>query len=968
MSPITPDLIRAALAHVSPACGRDEWAKVAMAIKSEYPDATGFDLFDRWSQGAADQYDAQATRATWRSVKAAGGVGIGTLLQKAKEGGFTLPKGQEPGHAPDAAALAEQQRQRQARQAQEQARTQAAQAQAAQLAAEQWAAASEGGASPYLVRKGVQAHGLRFAADGVALVPLRDGAGKLWNLQTIAPQPPADGGSDKRFLRGGRKSGLWHWCGPAPAPGDAGSQGDAPPPVLCVGEGYATCASVHEATGYPVAVAFDAGNLAHVAKALRGLYPRALIVVCGDDDAGTAARTGVNAGRSKAESAARAVRGVAVFPAPLPEGGSDFNDLHHASGLPAVRACVDAAVQAAMQARAAPKAGRQAPTQGAADAGDGPGPDPFTVTPEGVFFQGFDREGKPARPLWICSRLEVTALTRNTDRNGWGYLLSFADPEGRPREWAMPARMLAGDGGEYRAMLQDMGLRIAPGAAVRNRLGEYLQTRNPEARATCVDRSGWHPAGEGAAVYVLPGEAIGDAAERVVYQSDAAVENPFRVRGSLAAWQERIGALCVGNHRLLFAVACAFAGPLLRPAGVDSGGFHFRGDSSSGKTTALRAAASVNGAPGYMQRWRTTDNALESIAAQHCDALLILDELAQVDGKVAGECAYMLANESSKARASRGGAPRQRLTWRLLFLSAGELGLADHMAEAMKRARTGQEVRMVDLSADAGAGMGLFEALHGREGPAALAMEITRSAAAVYGAPGRAWLQWLAPQWPGLPRLLRDRMDALRAAWVPEGASGQVERVATRFALVAVAGELATEAGLTGWPQGESTRAVRTCFEAWLAQRGGAGNLENVQMARQVRGFIAAHGEGRFTWWHRAADDHNAKTLHRAGFRRMVMPDGTPINRNAQHGAEIGDHMPADLGEEMRTDYFILPDVFRAEVCQGFDYKSVCRVLLEHGCLHTDKGGGFDRKMRLPGVGLSRCYHINGEALMGLSL
>jgi putative DNA primase/helicase len=118
---------------------------------------------------------------------------------------------------------------------------------------------------------------------------------------------------------------------------------------------------------------------------------------------------------------------------------------------------------------------------------------------------------------------------------------------------------------------------------------------------------------------------------------------------------------------------------------VESGGFHFRGDSSSGKTTALKVAASVYGGASYLQRWRTTDNALEAIAAQHCDGLLILDELAQVDPKTAGECAYMLANEQSKARATRTGTPRARLSWRLLFLSAGELGLADHMAEGMKR-------------------------------------------------------------------------------------------------------------------------------------------------------------------------------------------------------------------------------------------------------------------------------------------
>jgi putative DNA primase/helicase len=136
-------------------------------------------------------------------------------------------------------------------------------------------------------------------------------------------------------------------------------------------------------------------------------------------------------------------------------------------------------------------------------------------------------------------------------------------------------------------------------------------------------------------------------------------------------------------------------------------------------------AASVYGGANYLQRWRATDNALEAIAAQHCDGLLILDELAQIDPKTAGECAYMLANEQGKARATRTGTPRARQAWRLLFLSAGELGLADHMAEGQKRTRVGQEVRMVDIAADAGAGLGAFENLHGMDGGAAFAKHIT---------------------------------------------------------------------------------------------------------------------------------------------------------------------------------------------------------------------------------------------------
>ena len=89
---VTHDEIRQALFYIPAALPRDEWARVAMAIKSEYPDETGFDLFDAWSQTAGDQYNAKGTRDTWKSIRAGGGVSIGTLLHLAKTHGFELPK------------------------------------------------------------------------------------------------------------------------------------------------------------------------------------------------------------------------------------------------------------------------------------------------------------------------------------------------------------------------------------------------------------------------------------------------------------------------------------------------------------------------------------------------------------------------------------------------------------------------------------------------------------------------------------------------------------------------------------------------------------------------------------------------------------------------------------------------------------------------------------------------------------
>ena len=960
---ITPELIRAALAHLSPDLSRDEWARVAMAIKSEFPDSMGLDLFTEWS-ATAEGFDPKATRSTWQSIKPGGGVGIGTLLHLAKSNGFDLAKHGQVGAKPDVEAVAHLARQRAERQQADQARQQAAQAHAASEAALLWKQASETGSSAYLTRKGVQPHGVRFAADGRVLVPLRDALGELQNVQRIAPVKPADGGPDKLFLKGGRKSGLWHLLTASQPDGGADA---VPPAVLLVAEGYATAASLFEATGYPVAVAFDVGNLVHVVKALRQQYPAALLVLCGDDDRQTFADKGHNPGRDKATAAARSVHGLAVFPEGLPDDGSDFNDLHQhaggAAGLEAVRQTVQAVIDAHRASQTAPQAaqadkadkGRTRATKEASGAAADADRafDVFVVSDDGVWHNGIDADGKRKPPEWVCSRLMVEALTRDQDGGGWGYLLTFNDPLGNAKQWAMPARMLSGDGGEYRAMLLNMGLRIASSPRARNLLTQYLQTRQPDEFASCTDRVGWH-----GRAFVLPRETIGDGKERIVFQTDNAVENTFRSKGTPEQWRERIGALCVNNSRLVFAVACGFAGPLMRPAGMESGGFHYRGDSSSGKTTALKLAASLYGGASYLQRWRTTDNALEAIAAQHSDCLLILDELAQVDPKTAGECAYMLANEQGKARATRTGTPRTRQAWRLLFLSAGELGLSDHMAEGQKRTRTGQEVRMVDIPADVGLGLGAFHDLHGHDGGSNFSRYLTGQAASLYGATGRAWLEYLTTHADTLKASIRDASATLVNEMVPFQSSGQVERVGARFALVGAAGELATAAGLTGWPVGESERAALDCFKAWLTARGGKGNGEVVAMLRQVRRFLETHGEGRFAMWHRGADDHAPKTLQRAGVRRMLGEDGQPIKTNSQHGAEFGDRMPAALGEGVSFEYFVLSETFRAEVCQGFDYMAVCRVLLEHDCMTPDKGRSFDCRPRLPGVGLSWCYRI----------
>ncbi|MBB5696013.1 MobF family relaxase [Muricoccus pecuniae] len=190
---------------------------------------------------------------------------------------------------------------------------------AARMAHRLWAAAAPATSHPYLAAKGVRAHGLRQDRRGRLLVPVQGPDGRLWGLQRV------DVNGSKLFLKGARTEGGHALIGDRPRPG-------AP---LLVAEGYATAATLHEATGLPVAVAFNAANLAAVAKAYRAADPSRPIVIAGDNDHHLPRRAVPlpNVGKEKAEAAAAAVGGAAAVPSfPAGDRGSDWNDLARRQG------------------------------------------------------------------------------------------------------------------------------------------------------------------------------------------------------------------------------------------------------------------------------------------------------------------------------------------------------------------------------------------------------------------------------------------------------------------------------------------------------------------------------------------------------------------------------------------------------------------------------------------------------------
>ncbi len=542
----------------------------------------------------------------------------------------------------------------------------------------------------------------------------------------------------------------------------------------------------------------------------------------------------------------------------------------------------------------------------------------------GVYHLSKDREGNEKPPLWLCDPLHIRAMTRNLKSSDWGRLVEWKDGDGRTHRWAMPMEMLAGDGIDVRRELVRLGLNIAPGKVARDYLNSYLQTWPVKERARCVDRLGWC-----GPVYVLPDGAIGTDAEIVIFQSASALEPAFSTAGTVDTWRESVARLASGNSRVMFVICCSFAAPLAYLFSEQSGGFHLRSASSDGKSSALAAAASLWGNPAeYIRLWKSTANGLEGLAQLHNDGLLILDEIGQCDPHTVGDAAYMLANEQGKTRATRSGAARAAARWKTIFLSSGEVNLAELMIRAGHVPNVGQEVRLAEINADPGFGHGVFEELHGFSGGAPLTIAIREASAANHGAVGLAWLRLVVADRANVIEegnaLVREFVSDL----VSDTAPGQVQRVVRRFGLVAAAGELATGFGLTGWKSGDAFEAAARCFTSWCeafgAESGVSGNREKRDLLAKVRAFFQVHGSARF-------EDLDAKGAYpvrdRVGFFRK--------------------------GPNGEREYLVMPETFAASVCEGHSARDAAPALLAVGWIRPGRDGKSSHLVTIPGLSKS---------------
>ncbi len=767
----------------------------------------------------------------------------------------------------------------------------------------------------YLVRKGVGAHGLKTVHDGRLFMPLYNDQGRVQTGQFIGED------SKKRLLTGGKKAGGFY---------SITSKNICKDSPLCIVEGYATGASVHEATGYAVLVAVDAGNLKSIASMARRHYPERIIILCADNDTGKNENVGVRA----ATAAAKAISGLVAIPPSHDGKATDFNDLHQWRGLNAVALCIEDAVASCFEDAVAsciedattfnPIENVSTPTISR----ESEEPRNYQIRHDGIWHIEPKLDADPIE-TWLCGPLKVLGKTRDTQSAAWGRLLEWSDDDGVVHRWAMPLKLLLARDSAWLAYLVDKGLHLSASSKGRTLLAIYLAAHNSAVRIRCTDAIGWH-----GSAYVLPDVTLSqdETQEDVVLQS-ITPQNPYRMGGELRLWQESIGAWARGNSRLMFAISAALSGILLEPLGMENGGFNFVGGSSTGKTTALCVAASVYGKGagqgGYIRTWRSTDNGREGIARLHNDAALLLDELGQAPPRVTQNAVYMLGNGQGKARAKQDGAAKIGHMWRVVILSTGEKGIGEKIAEEGGRVHAGQTVRIVDIPADAGQGLGIFEELHGHETARAFADALKSAAILYYGHGNRLFIdKIIASKANGELEEMRTFMENALELMCPDGnADGQVQRVARRFLLAATAGETAAEWGIVPWEKGEALQAAKICFEAWLAQRGGIGAYEDQAALDQVMLFLEQHGQSRF--------------------QELDKPDTICINR-------VGYCKRTEKG----TEYYILPKSFKAEVCKGLNSRRVAKVLDEAGVLLRDSPNHRTKQVTTPDFGRKRCYVI----------
>lgn len=284
---------------------------------------------------------------------------------------------------------------------------------------------------------------------------------------------------------------------------------------------------------------------------------------------------------------------------------------------------------------------------------------------------------------------------------------------------------------------------------------------------------------------------------------------------------------------------------------------------------------------------------------------------------------YALANGVGKTRASRSGLARPTARWRTVALSSGELKTASAMALAGQLIHAGQEVRMLNVPVT-NQQHGAWDNLHGHASGSSFTIALKAAAAQNYGHPARRYIEQMTHDNDMTDDGIAELLDGIKAtigASLPPDCDGQITRALEQFALVAMAGELATNYGITGWPEGDATAAASWAFTEWLkARTAGTANAEDQQAEDAIRAFIDRHGSSRFG----SSKTPTAMTGHEMP-EKIVNQCGWWRDQQDKDGITHREWLFSPTGMK--------------EALHGLDFTRAIEVLVQRGFIAPDKDG-----------------------------
>lgn len=557
----------------------------------------------------------------------------------------------------------------------------------------------------------------------------------------------------------------------------------------------------------------------------------------------------------------------------------------------------------------------------------------FSLSYGGVFLTSTDEKKSP---ILISSPCWVSAKTRDIDGNSWGVQIEWIDSDNKLHKQAFPKERFHESGNKLAQDLASQGLNIIPG---KERIFlNYLGLFDPIKRLLSVSKLGWLEKPMGKLTFILPNQVISNEQnEECVFQPERHSPSTLTIhsKGTLEDWQSNVASLAEDHPYLIFCLSLAFAGPLLKFAGLEGGGFHLFGRSSHGKTTATQMTASVWGcgadpaqAPrySYVRKWNTTHNGLEGLAAAHNDGILILDEAGTCNAKDFGKVIYDLTGGQGKAAMNSERMMREARSWHSLLLSTGEISSQQKIEDEGKTARAGHLVRLMDIPIHDG----IFNKTH-RKSNAQLATEIKKNCSLHYGTAGPLFIESLINKFQNFSRLrrfLQSEFEIAKSKFLINGLSPEQNRALQRLALVMVAGKLASSFDIFPFDEEEIKDSLVLIREVWCNE------LNNISEGFQgifaLREFILTY-PGKFQ--ERGVD-------------------------NKESAREIAGYF------DQKDNLYLFTQTAFKEACRGHNIKEVCEELKKQGLLYTNEKARYQCKREIPGLGKRiRFYAIKAEIL-----